>query len=165
MDRDLQDLFKQKVIEELENNFNPELFDTAVIFDTIAPRLDDKLLGKFIEGIPDLSRNEDRDPFSFPDNYRLDQVINIFYKLELPFEKLEKYIDYNISSKKEYYNWLLHLDTFDYSKFNPYWLIGKNLKYYVKAFKKSKPLLNYLKKYLKNNHDSEIAKFYFENLT
>lgn len=165
LDRDLQNLFKQKVIEELENNFNPELFDTAVIFDTITPRLDDKLLGKFIEGIPDLSRNEDRDPFSFPDNYRLDQVINIFYKLELPFEKLEKYIDYNVSSKKEYYNWLLHLDTFDYSKFNPYWLIGKNLKYYIKAFKKSKPLLNYLKKYLKNNHDSEIAKFYFENLT
>lgn len=165
LDDDLQNVFKQKVINELETNFNPELFDMAVIFDTITPQLDDKFLGKFIEGIPDLSRNEGRDAFGSPENFRLDQVINIFYKLEFPFEKLEKYIDYNVSSKKDYYNWLLHLDTFDYSKFNPYWLIGNNLKYYVKAFKKSKPLLDYLKKYLKKNYDSEIAKFYFENLT
>lgn len=165
LDDELQSMIKQKVIRELEENFNPELFNTAVILDTLKPQLNDNLLEKFIEGIPNISRNKDRDPFGSPDNFLLDQVINIFYKLELPFEKLEKYIDYNISSKQEYYNWLMHLDTFDYSKFNPYWLIGNNLKYYVKAFKKSKPLLSHLKKYLRKNYDSEIAKFYFENLT
>lgn len=165
LDDKLQVIIKQKVIKELEDNFNPELFSTAVILDTITPQLDDKLLRKFIEGIPDLSRNKDRDAFGSPENFRLDQTINIFYKLELPLGELKKYINYNVSSKKEYYNWLLHLDTFDYSKFNPYWLIGNNLRYYIKVFKKSKPLLNYLKKYLRKNYDSEIAKFYFENLT
>ncbi|NML71687.1 DUF4365 domain-containing protein [Chryseobacterium sp. RP-3-3] len=162
LDDELQNTIKQKVCKELENNFNSELYSTAVVLDTIVPRLGDQLLEKFIEGIPNLSK--ERDAFGSPENYRLDQAINIFFKLGFSLKKLEKYIDYNVSSKKNYYDWLVHLDTFDYSKFNPYWLIGNNLKYYINTFKKSKPLLDYLKEYLKSDYDNEIGKFYLENL-
>lgn len=162
----LDDIFKNdvatKVLEELNKKFKPELYTTAVVLDTID--YDEELFAKFLQTIPNMSEHEDRDLFGSENNHRLGQAINIAYKFNLPFDKLRKYVSYSVSTKQEYYTWLMNLDTFDYSKFNPYWLIGHNLKYYVEAFKKCEPLISHLKKSLENNYDSEVGRFYFENL-
>ena len=114
-----------------------------------------------------MSRKEDDDfPFfKSYDSFRLGQVINLVYKYNLEFtEELKSLTKKSHPNYLDYYCWLMDIDNFDYSKFNPYWILEFKTIHYLNRFKKSQRLKEELCKALNNNYIEGVAKIYFKNL-
>lgn len=154
---------KEIITEYLNENFDAQLFDSACLFEIID--FDENLFDNLLETIPNQSE-ESNFHFMYPEtNLRLDQAINLAFKLNIPFDgKLRKYASYSIENYRDYYNWIMDLEGFDYSKFDPYWLTGYHTKYYIDAFKKSKKLVSEIERSLKKDYIEGVAKAYFNKL-
>jgi len=61
-----------------------------------------------------------------------------------------------------YYKWLLGLEEFDYSEFDPNWITLYKTRFFFNHMSKSKKLHKYLKDYLKKNQNSKIADVFFK---
>ena len=151
------------IIKRLHEKFDAEFYAMASVFEMID--YDENLFAKFLNTVPDQTKrkNEFRGIFSQDDNHRLGQAINLMYKYDMPFTKEVRDLA-NFSIQKDYYTWLMDLDNFDYSKFNIYWVLEYQTKYYFKAFKKSKKLKSVIQKSLKKNYIEGVARLYFNNL-
>jgi hypothetical protein len=147
------------VLNELNKKFEPEVWYMAVIFDLLP--FNQPFFDKFIETIP--NQNIANHPFHLnQENIRLEQAIDIVFKFDLSMDKLKKYSNHCVDSKKDYYTWLMNLDEFDYSKFDIYWLLRPQTKYSFEALKKSELLLENIGIKLKDCYNERISKLYFE---
>ncbi len=166
----LDEHFKSKFIHKISNSLNEkfdrELYSFVSIYDFID--YDEDLFKKYVSTVPNYSNiDEDNHNYFFHsyENIELSSVINLIYKYNLEITEELKELS-NKSHKKyfDYYCWLLDIENFDYSKFNPYWILEYRTIYYFNRFKKSKKLKEELSKSLKNNYIESVAKIYFENL-
>lgn len=57
----------------------------------------------------------------------------------------------------------MDIDNYDYSKFDPYWILEYKTIYYFNQFKKSQKLKEELYKCLGENYIEGVAKIYFKN--
>ena len=162
LDNQTKNDLRHFIIKKLNNNFEVEIYHLATLYEIID--FDKTYFDKFLKTIP--NQNEQLYFRAYNEsNTRLGQAINLAYKFNIPFNKsIQKYIDYCIESKRDYYRWLMNLDSFDYSIFDPYWLVGVQTKYYIDAFKSSKSFMRAIKNLLKENYDEKLAKFYFQDL-
>lgn len=153
---------KKKITDNLANDFNDDLYSYSLVYDLID--FDDDLFSKFCDTVPDMSKLKS-DKFSLDyENIRLGQVINFAFKYKVELSNIRILISKSHEEYYEYYTWLMDIDNFDYSKFNPFWVLEFQTTYYFERFKKSDKLKDELIKSLKNNYVEGIAKFYFEEL-
>ncbi|KFC19301.1 DUF4365 domain-containing protein [Chryseobacterium sp. FH1] len=164
LNEDLKIQIKNKIIEKLKENFDDKLYNLAVIYDIID--FDNEFFEKFISTIPDMSNVENnRHPFRSEENFRLTQTINLIFKYNIEIDnKLKSLVNKSHPNYFEYYSWLMDIDNYDYSKFNPYWILENQTVHYFERFKKSQKLKEELSKCLKENYIEGVAKIYIEEL-
>lgn len=163
LNEDLKGNIKLKIVEKLDRNFDDELYNLGIIYDLID--FDENLFRKYISTVPDMSKNEDEHYFRDYENSRLGQVINLVFKFNLEFnEELTDLLKKSHKKYFNYYSWLMNIDNYDYSKFNPYWILEYRTIYYFQRFKKSQRLKEELSKSLNENYIECVAKIYFEQL-
>lgn len=123
---------------------------------------------QYVSSVPNYSNIDENDlkyQFHIYQNTELSSVINLIYKYDIEItEELKKLSNKSHKKYYDYYCWLLDIDNFDYSRFNPYWILEYRTTHYFNRFKKSKKLKEELAKSLKNNYIESVAKIYFENL-
>ena len=151
----------QKVIESgLIRKFEFETCYLAIIFSVI--ELKDALLDKMITSISSIKRSNDVNRISIfghreDRSYAFGQFINLCFKEEINtksnrFDFIRKF--------DVYYEWLLDIDTFDYSNFDPDWITEYGTKFYLKRFSESKVLKMELEKCLKKKVSSQVIEYY-----
>lgn len=87
--------------------------------------------------------------------------INCLAYLDVDFK--QKNIQ-TISQKSGFYNWLINFENYDYSTFNVKWLT-QFCPYYIRIkLRLAKGLKEKVIEELKENYDSELAKFFIEYL-
>ena len=156
---------KKKILEKLNKEFDHEFYIKVAIYDLID--FNEEFFQKFLLAIPDKSDcDDDTNPFRSSENFQLGQAINLIFKYNLVISDEMKLL-----SKKshpdylEYYSWLMDIDNYDYSKFNPYWILEYRTVYYFNRFKKSRKLKKELSRCLKENYIEGVAKIYIEELS
>lgn len=155
---DIKKQFKEIIINKLNKEFDSDLFNLACIYGLIDCEKD--LFEKFIFAVPDMSKSDRSEC-----NMELGQVINLAFKYNIEFnDELKNLTKKSHKDYFDYYCWLMDIDNFDYSKFDPYWILEYPTVYYFERFKKSKKLIAELSKSLKENYIEGVAKMYFENL-
>lgn len=162
LDNDLKKELETSLLTSLNQKFEPKLFHISTIYGLIS--FDQKLFNEFLKTIPDKSEQEEFF-FGNSDNFRLSQVVNIMFKYDVPFtHEVTKYIDYCSEIEKPYFEWLMNMNNFDYSKFNPYWVLKHQTRFYLGAFRKSPQLLEAIKKSLKETYIEGVAQLYINQL-
>lgn len=92
-------------------------------------------------------------------NRRLNMFIEIAFKenINLSAKKYEQVREGNL-----YYAWLFDLNKFDYSKFNPLWILIYKSEIYFSKFKKNKYIKNKVKEYLEEKSHLGLSEIYFK---
>ncbi|WP_428657483.1 PIN domain-containing protein [Runella sp.] len=145
---------KKYIQNSLKSSFEFEIFDYCTMYGII-PK-DKALVLSFINklNIEDSSKGAPID--SYNNQYRyLDNLLNLCFKLNIntnsaSFQKFAKISDY--------YEWIIDMDNFDYSKFNPEWILHFQTLHYSIRMSKSRNLKRALVKYLRDNTHSGIEK-------
>jgi hypothetical protein len=156
-----QNRIKNGILKRLHANFSKSIFYSFTVYDIIG--YDSALFQKYIEDTPDYTK----EPYSRGflgskkelRNYHLDKLISLVYKFDLEFTGEIR----SLSSKaagRDYYDWLMNIDNFNYQNFNIYWVLYNKTAYYLKAFRKSKILQVHLAAGLKENYIEGVAKVY-----
>jgi len=125
---------KSIIKKQLTKKFNSYLFYNAVLLDLVEYRDFEKLYLKSIpqrkrEFLYSLKYTKEKAIY----NERLNDFLNLAFKLNLNLNA-KKYQEIKINN--HYYNWLFNMRKFDYSKFNIYWVLEFNTKYYFEKMSK-----------------------------
>ncbi|MEX1193037.1 MAG: hypothetical protein WEA99_13800 [Brumimicrobium sp.] len=157
---------KKRIIDVLTNQFNTSLWIEAVKCDIV--KFEDPFLELVIEDLKPLDYSNMVGVPSRPSNQEnydpsLDRFIDVCYKLKIDLAKTK--FD-ALKNHSEYYKWLLDLDGFDYSKFEPSWLTAYGTKHYYDRFAKSDVLKEHLKKLLTDpkTEDKQVLKEAYVNI-
>lgn len=160
-------LYKQKIVnlihEQLEIDFDFDLFYLSTILDVIDFNEDyfrkiinllnfEYLNGDYTSFGPIIftKKQPKRNPY-------LNSIINLCFKFDIDTTISE----FNKSKElDEYYKWLLDMDNYDYSKFQPLWINEYVTKYYSKKIGKSRHVKVAMEEFLKKNFDSKIESIY-----
>ncbi|HRE76295.1 MAG TPA: DUF4365 domain-containing protein [Flavobacterium sp.] len=155
---------KDSLTSKLNDDFDSELFYLYSILDVLDFNPD--FLKQFVELTPDYTFKKTGHEFMSGrkerKNYHLDKVLNLMFKFDLAFTPEIKALS-NRAIDKNYYDWIMDIDGFDYSKFNSYWILYYKTESYFKAFKKSEKLKYELRKALKNKYIEGVAKILISN--
>jgi hypothetical protein len=155
VDESMKSKISKFIESELDVNFNGEIYYKAVVNDVISH---EKYFSEFVHRVPK-SKNE----VSFKEmitgeadvsNWRLNQLIQVCYKLNLSIPK-------SIVPPSKYYEWLFNPVDFNYNDFDPLWILEFMVKDYADRFKGINALKKAVEKYLYNNHHKALSKFYF----
>lgn len=156
--------FKEALITKLNSVFDSELFYLYSIFDVL--EFDPDFFKQYVEQTPDFTIKKTGHEFisgrKEQKNYHLDKVINLMFKFDLEFTPEIRALS-NRAIDKDYYDWVMNIDGFDYSKFDSYWILHYKTSSYFKVFKKSEKLKYELRKALKNRYIEGIAKILINN--
>lgn len=163
----LKDVYKNdiklKIIKSLEECFDEKLYQYATIYDLV--EYDETLFNRYTSYVPDMSDESKDEGYGYYDNIMLGQIINLAFKYNLEFsDELKKLIKKSHPKYSNYYSWLMNIDGFDYSNFDPYWMLEYQTIYYFERFKKSETLKKELAQCLKENYIEGVAKIYFKKL-
>ncbi len=88
----------------------------------------------------------------------------------LKFIEVAYYADIDLSGEKfkflheiqnDYYNWLLNLESFDYERFEPYWLLEWGALAYFNKFKTITKIKTKVEEYLAKNDHPTMSRIYF----
>lgn len=164
LNKETRSKIKEILVLRLQENFSSRLYDISTVFDLID--FDPLLFLKFVDTVPYQSKDEEmRRFYGVYDNFRLNQVINIIFKNELPITNdIKGLVDRASQRYREYYSWLLDIDGFDYTKFEPLWILEHQTKYYIERFKKSGKLKSEVQESLKRQYIEGVAQFYINHL-
>ncbi|MBW4360666.1 DUF4365 domain-containing protein [Flavobacterium taihuense] len=166
LDKDFTDRFIQKIINNLNEKFDRELYNFLSIYGFIG--YDEDLFKKYVSSVPNYSNidNDSRHYFLSYENLELGSVINLIYKYNLEItEELKKLSNKSHKKYFDYYCWLLDIDNFDYSKFNSHWILEYRTIHYFERFKKSEKLKSEIMKSLKSDYIEGVSKLFFEIYT
>ncbi|MDR6845935.1 DUF4365 domain-containing protein [Flavobacterium granuli] len=156
-----KNLLKKQLKSKLDETFNEQLYYLFSIHSVLD--YEKELFEKYLKLTPDYTKKQTGHEFLSGrkelKNYHLDKVINLMFKFDLEFTPEIR----SLSSKafdKDYYDWLMNIEGFDYSKFNLYWILYFNTDFYRKAFGKSDKLKLEIIKALKENYIEGVAKIF-----
>ena len=146
--------------KRLKHKFDQHLFYRAVMADMISFRTFET---QYLQSIPKRKDEKSyREIFlglSDPIHYRLNEFINIAYKIKLNLN-LKKY--QKIKIENDYYMWLFNPEEFDYSKFKIEWLLAYQVDNYFRKFSKIVMLKKLIAKYLRTNNNDRLKFIYLE---
>lgn len=157
-------ILKEQLNSKLEKDFDEELYYLFSIYSVLDHKVE--FFEKYLKLTPDYTNLKTGHEFlsgrKETKNYHLDKVINLIFKFDIEFTSEIRLL----SSKavdKDYYDWLMNMEEFDYSKFNLYWILYYKTDFYKKAFGKSKKLRLEIIKGLKENYIEGVAKIFLNN--
>lgn len=156
--KDFKKRIKETVLTKLKETFNYRLYYNAVMEKIIdyQPFWDD-----FIKSVPKRPNETSFiEAFGGKDDgkiYRLNLLLDIAYKFDINLQD-QKY--QKLHGNNPYYKWLLNLNSFDYSEFNPYWVLKHQSYHYFKTFSKIPQIVKATKKYINENYNEGLAKIY-----
>ncbi|MFH6969230.1 DUF4365 domain-containing protein [Flavobacterium sp. FlaQc-28] len=161
-----QNIIKHAVELKLKEDFDNSIFYYFTIYDIID--FNKLFLKKYIDFTPDYTSIETLNELLVGKkerkNFHLNKVINLMFKFNLEFTDEIR----SLSSKaldKDYYDWLMNIDEFNYSKFSIYWILHNRTEYYLKAYKKSKILKTQVALGLKENYIEGVARIFINHLS
>lgn len=140
----------------LTNKFDSELYCTATLYNIISYK---KHFDQYISTVP---IKLDDNFFTVRDtNRKLEDLINITFKNNIRLES--NYIQ-KFKGQSDYYDWLLDMDNFDYTKFIPTWILRNQIKYYLKRIYNHPKVNNTLIEYFNNSKSPNklLLEFYFK---
>ena len=149
--RETKESIKIDIQKRLNENFDSELFYAFSIFGVLD--FNDSLMKKFLDLTPDLTKKQTGSELLTGrkelKNYHLDKVINLMFHFDKEFTQEIRALS-SRAVDKEYYDWIMNIDNYDYSNFNSYWILHYQTESYFKAYRKSAKLkeeiINSLKK-------------------
>ncbi|MEZ4850070.1 MAG: hypothetical protein R3B93_15925 [Bacteroidia bacterium] len=162
------DLFNQKdkklikeIIEiRLNNEFDSDIYYSSVFANIIHYK---KHLKEYISEIPkrkgEISFKEMFGGQKDDKNHRLNNFVNLAYFVNLDLNVPEIQ---SLSNGVDYYEWLLNLKSFDYSKFKPYWVLEYLTQNYIKKFREIKEVKMSLEKYLIKKKSKGVTDAYLQ---
>lgn len=161
----LQKKFLSELLEEkLNKEYDSDLCHMMLIYELFDCRFKE-YFDMYAAAISIPHNNKDaraadspNDP-DFNRNDILDGFFNIAFKYELSFpdDCLTR-----LAGISNYYDWLLDIDSFDYSKFNPYWIDGYGSMYYYRHMKKHDVLLKReVQKHIVKNQDERLKRIFY----
>lgn len=150
---------KKKIIDIitkiLNASFDSELFYLALMYDTIP--FNEIYFEKYIEEVKiKYGSKANSKPFLGTNqysNYQISNIINLCFKENISLTEVN--FDF-IRNFNEYYKWLTDMENYDYSKFEPEWILEYDTVFFREAMKKSKRLLRALVEYLGKTSNSQI---------
>lgn len=155
---------RQQLLAQLETiadqeNIDPELYAIGVVMN-IFPHAKEK----FDQYAANLKAKVERELNHQPDlrwqGPAINNLINYCIKEQLA---IPPYLEALFVQYDRYYDWLLHLDTFDYTHFLPEWLYQYFTLYFKRHFQQSQVLSAFLLKYLKEHpSQANVARFYID---
>lgn len=163
-----QNYIKEAVIKFLDEDFNFEVYNDAAVNNIIHynhhnyfQKAIDYLQNSKCTGEYNVANDEKAMMIENGDIALLD-FIDLVYTIDevnLNDPRIQSF-----ARISEYYNWLLNLDNYDYSKFKLEWLLIHPYGKYFDKFKEVDKLKSKIKKELKKEYNPTIAKWYFELL-
>jgi hypothetical protein len=149
--------YKSLVNFELKRSFNSTIYYTCCIDKVIDYK---EYLIQYVQTIPTCKYiNENANYFNPAGrNIHLNEFINLCYLYNIDFKNYQY-----LHSNEEYFVWLMNLNTFDYAKFNPYWIIQYYTSIYISEFKKHPQIKLHLKTYLKKHKVKSLINIYLEH--
>ncbi|WP_286971633.1 DUF4365 domain-containing protein [Flavobacterium sp. UBA4854] len=159
--RRTQNRIKKGILNKLHKNFSTSIYYSYTVYDIID--FDGALLQKYIDRTPDYTQ----EPYSRNflgtrkelRNYHLDRLISLIFKFDLEFTAEIRSLSCR-AADRDYYDWLMNMETYNYDNFNIYWVLYNKTTYYLKAFRKCKKLQAQLAAGLKENYIEGVAKVY-----
>ena len=137
---DFSEVIQQSILKNLETEFSNSLYFQAAKNKIIPYK---PLFPQFLQS----GQTED--------------IIALAYHLDLDLSEASFQ---EIAQKSDYYNWLINLETFDYTKFKIHWLTKThgNLDIFLNKFKNVPAIKTKLEAYLKTTHSEQLRKIYFD---
>lgn len=134
---------KHLALERLRNKFNPTYFYNLTIREIIPFEL--ALLENFKNSIPDLGKEKNLNPLfrNSRINSSLSDFINLMLFFDIPFDASHQKLS-SLAVNKEYYDWLMDIDNFDYKLFCPDWILLYKTSPYFNHIKKSKIAMGHI---------------------
>jgi hypothetical protein len=160
--KEKKNIIKNEIINSLKQKFSFETFYQATLFDII--EFDNKVLQEHLNNFQAPLENYRSFKAAFggqedPVLPHLNELLNLAFKFEM--EIRESTIK-KLKQINGYYKWLLEMDVFDYTEFNPNWITLYKTQFFFKKMSKSKKLREYLNEYLKKTSNSKIAAVFFK---
>jgi hypothetical protein len=156
--QEIQKSIENLVIKSLKREFKPHVFQLAVLFDVIAYETFASKYEKSIVLEAKLyKKRKEEDPSYYHSDVwdQLTDFINVGYKTGINFKERKFKELWGISP---YYDWLLNLEGFDYSLFDPRWVKRTPLLYFLREFKKHKKIRKKIIEFLKDNVDEYLQR-------
>ena len=156
-DKDRNSL-KDAIRKRLDLEFSPELYCDAVLNDIIDYEL---YFEKYLSSItqPNKGRAFRGVGLKGYQSYKLDQFINLAFKLGLDLQE-ERF--QTLHGNVPYYEWLMNLDTFDYSKFEVYWIMLHPTIFYLEEFRNHPKIRFAIQEAMDKKFIEGVAKIYFK---
>jgi len=156
---DFKKKIKKIILTRLNNNFDYRLYYNSVIDEIIDYK---PFWDEFIKSVPKYPNETSfieafggKDDFKI---YRLNLLIDIAYKYNIDLTD-EKY--QTLHEGIPYYKWLLNLEKFNYSQFNPYWILMHKSIHYFQTFSRHAKIVAATQKSINENYNEGLAKVYF----
>ncbi|WP_435523700.1 hypothetical protein [Chryseobacterium indoltheticum] len=92
---------------------------------------DELLYGKYISQIVDMSNfDEVKFPFHTFQNLDVYNLMSIIFKFDLKIDdQIRNQINKLHPKERDYFDWLMNIDNYNYSKFQAYWILKSQTKY------------------------------------
>lgn len=155
---------KDILLDKLDKKFDSELCSMMLVyelidcdykgyFDSLVASVD---INKEMVNPEGLEADEDSDSKRYS---VLDGIFNVIFKYDLTLSD-QRFVKF--AGISNYYDWLLDINSFDYKKFNPYWIDGYGSMYYYKHMKKHKQVLKReVQKHIVKDHDERLKKIFY----
>jgi len=148
---------KAEVKKFLDERFSAEVYYSSVINNILEDNLYFDDYRMFILSISDRpSFKKSMTGIEDVSNYEVNKFIHVCFKLN---NKVPK----EVVPNKIYYDWLLNIEGFDYSKFNALWILEFCPTLFIEKFSNCEPLKKAVKEYLTHNHNKTIQGLYFDH--
>lgn len=148
------------VHDSLAKDFNGGNYYEATIYEVINPN--EKFNEQYLIYIEAILKEEKRIHGWFGNAYfhdrRVDQFFNYYFKFKV---ELPDHLGERLKGFDPYYDWLLDMEKFDYSKFNPLWLRNHFSYHYKLQYRKSRKLKSFLQSYIKEHFEDLEAQRVF----
>lgn len=151
------------ILESLYSQFDPDLFYSASIFELVGHSI---FIDSFIEfAKPKSDRKTIREVFNWgtsPFSRPIDMLLNLLYNFnyDLNDKRFDVFRNYSL-----YYSWLFNLNGFDYTKFEPIWILNHPTLIFLDKFKPIPEIKDAVKKYLQSNNSPVLLKIHLEHFS
>jgi hypothetical protein len=150
---------KEEIIERLNQRFDWRLYYLSAVYDILGTDNEffSKLIDIHIAAKPKASFFGHYSKDERIRDFRLGAIINLCfkYKIDLKGERFSHLKRYD-----PYYDWLMDMEDFDYSQFNPRWISEYPTTYYFNRMEKVKGIQEKVHEYLKKHNDPLLMKHY-----
>jgi hypothetical protein len=160
----LEKSFQQDLVKRIETflvkEFKTDLYYSAAIYGIIDYKL---FFDQYLSlSLPPPKGSKIRHSFDrgVVEFSRLNEILNLAFKYDIDLSAVEFTKFAGIS---DYYDWLLNMDEFDYSKFEPLWILAYQTDIYKNKIFTNDKVKEYLKKWLRKTKHPYISELFIKH--